>query len=424
MEMATAQKTRLEIDARVFNTAYLPHLETQDRFLVLYGGAGSGKSYFAAQKKLYRALSEPGHRFLIARKVAKTLRHSVFQLFRDVIGDWGLTGLFKVNKSDMEISCLNGSQLLFVGLDDVEKLKSITRITGIWVEEASELLPTDLRQLNLRLRGPTPSYKQIVLSFNPVDAESWLKRDFFDAGPRPGVTIVHTTYKHNRFLDAEYIAELEALKEQDLYYYQVYCLGEWGSIGNLILTNWVVEDIRQDPSDYDAASAGLDFGFNHPSAYLDLGLRDGDVYVLNEVYERGLTNTQLIDRVKQERRGRHAIVADSAEPARIQEFRAAGLPARAALKGPDSVKAGIDWLRRRRIHVHPSCVNTIKELRAWKYREDKNGNVLEEPVEYMDDAMAALRYGTENWRLESVRTSVTNIALDPDAGRRESPWAV
>jgi phage terminase large subunit len=152
-------KTRIEIQSDVFNDAYLPALDDQKRYLVLYGGAGSGKSVFAAQKILMRVLNEPGHRFLICRKVGKTLRNSVFQLFRDVVSDWNLSGLFKTNRSDMEITCINGGQLLFAGLDDVEKLKSIARITGVWIEEASELHPNDFQQINLRLRGQTPSFK-------------------------------------------------------------------------------------------------------------------------------------------------------------------------------------------------------------------------------------------------------------------------
>lgn len=392
------KKQRIEIHSDVFNDAYLPALENQDRFLILYGGAGSGKSVFAAEKKLVRTLAEPRHRFLIARKVGRTLRNSVFQLFRDLISDWGLSDYFKVNKSEMEITCANGSQLLFVGLDDVEKLKSITRITGIWIEEASEIDARDLRQLNLRLRGKTPSYKQIILSFNPIDAQHWLKREYFDNGAPENATVLHTTYKDNRFLDDEYIRELEGLKEIDDYFYRVYCLGEWGTLGNLILTNWETKEISQDPHFYDAVSAGVDFGFNHPSAYLDVGMRDGVIYIFREVYERGLTNTDLIERIKALSRGSHLIVADSAEPDRIEEFRRHGLPTDPAVKGPDSVRAGIDYLRRHKIIVHPDCVNTVEELKGWKYREDRDGNVLDEPVPFKDDAMAALRYAVEPWR--------------------------
>lgn len=394
----------VEIDGGIFNDPFYPLLENRDRYLLLYGGAGSGKSVFAAQKKLIRLMQQPGHRFLITRKVARTLRNSVFQLFRDLISEWNLSDHFKINKSDMEITCVNGSQLIFSGLDDVEKIKSITRITGIWIEEASEIDPRDLRQLNLRLRGASPSYKQIILTFNPIEADHWLKKQYFDQGPQENTTVHHSTYLSNRFLDDEYRKELEALKDVDFYYYQVYCLGTWGSLGNIILTQWETKDIPQSARYYDAVSRGVDFGFNHPSACLDVGIKDGDIYIFGEVYERELTNTEFIERIKENGKlspTQVTIIADSAEPDRIKEFNQHGLPTQPAKKGPDSVRHGIDWLKSRKIYIHPDCTNTISEIQTWKYREDKNGNVLEEPVPFKDDAMAALRYAVEPWRLSS-----------------------
>ena len=400
----TTKPLQIQIDSRVFNDTFLPLLNNQDRLLLLYGGAGSGKSVFAAQKKLFRVLNEPNSRFLITRKIARTLRNSVFQLFRDLIAQWDLGDYFKVNKSDMEITCANGSQLIFSGLDDVEKIKSITRITGVWIEEASEIEPRDLRQLNLRLRGHTPGYKQIILTFNPIESEHWLKKNYFDAGPQDGVMVHHSTYLDNRYLDDEYRNELENLKEIDYYYYTVYCLGEWGSLGNVILTRWETKDIPQQARYYDAVSRGVDFGFNHPSACLDVGFRDGDVYIFNEIYERGLTNMEFIERIKSQGALKPlevTTIADSAEPDRIKEFNQQGIPTEPAVKGPDSVRSGIDWLKSRKIFIHPSCTNTIAEIQGWKYKEDRHGNVLDEPVPFKDDAMAALRYAIEPWRLSS-----------------------
>ena len=163
------------------NKAYLPVLSDESRFKVLYGGAGSGKSHFVAQSVVLRCLKEKGRRFLIVRKVARTLRYSVFVLIREIIATMGLENVFEVNRTDMTITCrLNGNQLLFLGLDDVEKLKSIHGITDIWIEEASEVLQSDFEQLNLRLRGNPEIKKQVVLTFNPISATHWLKQYFFD----------------------------------------------------------------------------------------------------------------------------------------------------------------------------------------------------------------------------------------------------
>lgn len=217
----------------IMNTWAHPILDDENRYLILYGGAGSGKSVAAAQKLIIRMLEERGHKFLVLRKVANTIRNSVWSLLRGTMADWGVSHLFKVNKSDMDITCANGNQIVFAGLDDVEKLKSIHGITGMWVEEASELLQEDFQQLDLRLRGFTKNYKQIMVSFNPISITHWLKDVFFDKR-KPNATVVHTTYLDNMFIDDEYKRTLESLKEQDPYYYMVYALGEWGIVGNTV----------------------------------------------------------------------------------------------------------------------------------------------------------------------------------------------
>ena len=215
------------------NEAFLPLYACEARYLVLKGGGGSGKSIFAGRKVLERCLAEPGHRFLVCRKVARTLRESCFQQLRSQISRHYPDENVTVNLSDMGIRFANGSEILFTGLDDVEKLKSITDITGIWIEEASELLKSDFNQLDIRLRGETPYYKQIILTFNPVSILHWLKRRFFDNHDPRAVTH-ESTYRDNRFLDAENIATLESFKESDPYYYSVYCLGEWGVSGQSV----------------------------------------------------------------------------------------------------------------------------------------------------------------------------------------------
>lgn len=215
------------------NKLFLPLYADEHRYLVLMGGGGSGKSIFAGRKLLERATSEAGHRFLVCRKVAKTLRESCFkQLISQLSEHYSRSG-YKINKSDMLLSFPNGSEIIFAGLDDVEKLKSIYNITGIWIEEASELLESDFNQLDIRLRGETKYYKQITITFNPVSILHWLKLRFFDRYD-DRVRTHRSTYKDNRFLDAENIKTLENFKDTDEYYYTVYCLGEWGVTGKSV----------------------------------------------------------------------------------------------------------------------------------------------------------------------------------------------
>ena len=240
MNKYTVDLSKLEL---VTNPIYFPLYIEETRYLVLVGGGGSGKSVFAAQKIIYRMLAEPTakHRILVVRKVAKTLRESVFALLKGIISDWGFANLFEYNKSDMTITCKNGNQILMAGLDDVEKLKSIYNVTSIWIEEASELEPEDYRQLDIRLRGETISYKQMLFSFNPISITHWLKGEFFDVRKHGSLTL-HTTYKDNKFLDKEAIAVLEAFRETDPYYYQVYGLGERGVLGKTIFNAQKVTD--------------------------------------------------------------------------------------------------------------------------------------------------------------------------------------
>lgn len=215
------------------NDTFLPLYADEHRYLVLMGGGGSGKSIFAGRKILERVTSEAGHRFLVVRKVARTLRESCFKQLQGQLSQHYAWADYKVNKTDMSIKLANGSEILFSGLDDVEKLKSIYNVTSIWIEEASELSESDFNQLDIRLRGETAYYKQILITFNPISILHWLKKRFFDCKDEK-VRTHRSTYKDNRFLDAEAIRVLESFKETDEYYYTVYCLGEWGVTGKTV----------------------------------------------------------------------------------------------------------------------------------------------------------------------------------------------
>ncbi len=215
------------------NETFMPLFADEHRHLVLKGGGGSGKSIFAGRKVLERCTSEAGHRFLVCRKVARTIRESCFNQLVGQLTEFYPDSGYKINRGDMRISFGNGSTILFAGLDDVEKLKSIYNITGIWIEEASEIAEADFNQLDIRLRGQTKYYKQIILSFNPVSMKHWLKARFFDRRD-PRVRTHESTYKDNRFLPEEDKRTLEAFKDIDEYYYTVYCLGMWGVTGKSV----------------------------------------------------------------------------------------------------------------------------------------------------------------------------------------------
>ena len=218
----------VQISKKVFNDKYLPYLDNEDRYLLFYGGGSSGKSYFIVERYVKKLLSQKMN-LLVVRQTGNTNRDSTFALFKQVISQWGVSSLFDI--TDLRIKCQNGNEVIFRGLDDTEKIKSTTfengELTDIWVEEATECFEEDINQLKVRLRGGK-SKKQMVLSFNPVNINHWIKRHFIDSKL---ATVCHSTYKDNKFLTKDDIEALESFKDTDPYYYNVYCLGLWGVLG-------------------------------------------------------------------------------------------------------------------------------------------------------------------------------------------------
>src|ERR1039458_3018559 len=213
----------------IVNDAFIPFIQSTKRYGVLLGGAGSGKSRAAVQKVLIRTVTEKGHKILCVRKVAKTLRNSIYQELIDMISANGMAREFRVNKSEMRFTHESGNEILLAGMDDPEKIKSIAGITTVWCEECTDLSELDFNQLELRVRGQTQNYKQFILSFNPIDEDSWLKIRFFD-NQDDDVFALKTTFLDNYFLDEEYkkhLLERVKIKEN---LYKIYVLGEWGRV--------------------------------------------------------------------------------------------------------------------------------------------------------------------------------------------------
>jgi phage terminase large subunit len=378
----------------VVSDAFFPLLEERARYLVLCGGAGSGKSEFAARKLLYRCYREGGHRFLILRKVRSRVRESVLAVFLRVLQDNEIP--YDYNKTERVVVVrphgVKPSELLFDGLDDPEKIKSIKGITGIWLEEATEFTVDDFTQIDLRLRELSPGYHQIVLTFNPDEARApWLKARFFD-NKDPDAFVSKTTVEDNpiQAVRDAYVKRLDALTDPT--YRKIYRLGEW-SLAKGIIFGWNVDD-KPDGQFYEELFYGLDFGFSIDPAALVRVYRRADEFWLEElIYERNLTNPMLADRMKQSGVTRYDYVyADSAEPKSIEELCRASLTVKPCAKGPDSIRAGIDYLKNLKIHILTGSLNLIDEARTYKYKEDKAGNIMPVPEGFKDHLMSAVRY--------------------------------
>jgi phage terminase large subunit len=320
-------------------------------------------------------------------------RKSIWALFEGLIDEWALRDLVKINKSELSIKWPNNSEILVGGLDDPEKLKSIYNITGAWLEEANEMTLDDFMQVDLRIRGQTPSYKQICLSFNPISKLLWVHDHFF-INKVNRASILHTTYKDNRFLDEEYVETLENLINQDETYHQIYTLGEWGVLKNTIYNNWeTITDFPEYKNMKDFCY-GLDFGFVDPSVLTLISRKETNLFTKQLIYERKLTNDQLIQRLKEVIPNKYwrtkIIYCDNAEPARIEEINRSGLIAKKADK---SVKDGLDFCKRNKIIIDRSSTEMVNEIQGYKYRE-KNGLAIDgEPVKFNDHTMDSFRYG-------------------------------
>ena len=392
----------------VVNDAYIPHLDNTARTQIYYGGSSSGKSWFLSQRCVIDILAG-GRNYLVCRQTARTIRGSVYQQIERVIREAGLLDYFTLNKSDAVITCNNGYQILFAGLDDVEKIKSMVPavgvITDIWVEEATETERGDVKDLYKRQRGGDErTQKRFTLSFNPILQSHWIYQEHF-AGvawsddqkqhTSNELSILKTTYKDNQFLTSQDKYDLE--NERDRYRYNVYTLGNWGILGHVIFTNWRVEDLSGMRDQFTDRRAGLDFGFSSDPAALWIAHYDRmrkRIYVYDELYERGLTNDKLAEVIK-ERIGDDYVVCDSAEPKSIVELQRYGIYASAAAKGKDSVLHGIQWLQQQEIIIDKNCVNLKNEISTYHWLEDAGGNATRKPADKNNHLIDAGRYAHE-----------------------------
>jgi phage terminase large subunit len=384
------------------NKVYVPLWADTNRFVVLIGGSGSGKSVAISDLIVERFLSEPGHNVLITRKVGDTNRFSTFQEIKRSLGKYGVRDGVKIRESDMTIIGPFGNTIIFRGLDDIEKIKSITfesgPLTDIWMEEASETLQTDFRQLNLRLRGRAIVPFRFYISFNPITVTHWLKAEFFD-NPKLNATVLRSTYLDNRFLDSQYREELDALKTTDPDMYQVYALGQWGQIGDAAFPNVRYESCPYSFEDFDRVVIGQDFGFNHYNAIELIGQKDGRLYSFAELYVRQKPKSEIIQIYGQSPLAPvdHPLRCDTAEPASIEEWRRAGYNAVPANKGAGSVRDMLRVLRDSEWIIDPErCPGLAAEVRGAAYKKDRNGNNTEDIFSFHDDALAACRYAVED----------------------------
>lgn len=398
---------KLILHKEIFNDVYLSSLDDYSkRYEVYYGGAGSGKSVFVAQKLVKKALTDR-RKILVLRKVDKTTKNSTFQLLLDTLTDWKIIDKCKINRTDFTITLPNGSVFLCCGLQDPERIKSITGLTDAWLEEATEFNQEDFNQIDLRIRHPEAKGQQIILSFNPVSKVNWCYKLFFKEAADAAMTdfrtqckILHTNYLDNKFLPQSYIDSLLLLKATNLDYYKIYALGEFGSLSKLVFNNWKVEEFDCTQVHGDLC-VGLDFGFIADPTSLVASIVDDEnkkIYVFNAKSRKGLLNNEIAEMIKAEGFAKSSIIADSAEQKSIEEIKREGISRiKPATKGQGSILQGIQKLQQYQIIVHPSgAAALIEELKNYCWEKDKKTNeYINKPIDKYNHCIDALRYSLQ-----------------------------
>ena len=389
---------QLNIHARTFSAKFLPLLnDYSHRWEIYKGSAGSGKSHFITQKIIIKALREK-RRVMICRRYGTTMRNSVFKLFKDVIESFKITHLTRIKESDMSITLPNGSEIIFVGLDNEEKLLSIAGITDIFIEEVYEVPKEIVDQLNLRMRGKAPN-QQIYMAFNPISAKHWLY-DFCEGSTRPESSIYsQSTFRDNPFLPDEYVKALEDMYRTNPNKARVFCDGNWGAdVEGLVYKNHVLSDfdINELIKQGLEVRVGVDWGFVDPTTVV-VSLFDKpkkEIYIIGEFYKRGATLEEIKDGIIQLGISKQKMYCDGAEPDKVDYLRRNGFNAVSAKKGAGSVKAGISFLQDMKIICHESCVNVAAELENYVYLKDKKtGQYIEDSYDHdFSHTMDALRY--------------------------------
>lgn len=385
------------------------------RYRVCKGSRASKKSkttalWFASwlNKKGYEKAN-----LIVFRKTYRTIKDSCFTDLKWALDRLGLIGDWNITLSPLEMTRKStGQKILFRGLDDPLKVTSITVETGClcwaWLEEAYEVMKeADFDVLDESIRGecPAPLFKQWTITFNPWNERHWLKKRFFD-NPDAETLAITTNYMCNEWLDAADIRVFEDMKKRNPRRYAVAGLGGWGIVDGLIYENWreeafdhKSEEFRKEHPELFSAF-GLDFGYTNDPSTLFCGLLDmkkKQLFVFDEMYEKGLSNKKIAERIEKMGFNKERITADSAEPKSIDELKGMGLRVYGAAKGKDSIQNGIQWIQDLEIIIHPRCVNFLTEISNYTWDTDKFGVKLNAPIDDFNHLMDAMRYALEQY---------------------------
>ena len=390
---------------------YAEFWNTRKTYVVCKGSRASKKSKTTALWHIFNMMKFPLSNTLVVRKVERTLRDSAFSDLKWAIHRLGVDAFWTCTTSPLEITYNpTGQKILFRGMDDPLKLASISVPYGVmnflWIEEAYEITSeADFDMLDESIRGQMPEgyFKRVTITFNPWNERHWLKKRFFDH-PDDNVLAMTTNYTINEWLSQTDHDLFENMKNRNPRRYQVAGLGNWGIVDGLVYENWKERAFEKDELKNCVTVAGLDFGYSLDPTALFVGFLDRDnkkLYVWDELYEKGLSNRKIFERITALGYAKERIIGDSAEPKSIDELASLGLRIHGAKKGKDSIMNGIQWIQDLQIIVHPRCVNFLTEISNYTWSKDKFGNMINKPVDDFNHLMDAMRYALEQYIIGS-----------------------
>lgn len=397
---------------KIVGKGYKDYWNFKGRYRVCKGSRASKKSKTTALNFIYRIMKYPQSNLLVVRKVFRTLKDSAYTDLRWAIRQLHVEQYWEYKESPLELVYKpTGQKILFRGLDEPMKLTSITVDVGhlcwAWIEEAYEITKeSDFDTLDESIRGQVTGelFKQITLTFNPWNEGHWIKKKFFDAEPSNDILAKTTNYLCNEFLDISDLKLFERMKRENPKRYKVAGLGDWGISEGLIYENWEERefDIQEVLKIPDIESAfGLDFGYTNDPSALFAGLiskKRREIYVIDELYKKALTNNKLAEEIKNMGYGKERITADSAEPKSIDELYDLGLKGiSGARKGKDSINNGIQFIQGYKIIIHPRCVNFLTEISNYTWAKDKFDKPINKPIDMFNHLMDAMRYALEKF---------------------------
>ena len=434
----------INITKNEINEIYHYILKSKARVIINYGGRDSGKSFFSGGQYIPLCMAtEDYFRGVAIRKTYISNKDSTYAEITDGIDLLGLNKVLDYTKNPLEIRNVNNkNKLIFRGMDQPKNLKSLKGINFWWFEEAEDLTESQFDDLLILLRGN--GYQRAFLTFNPIDEDHFTndrfvncKKDriikrFDDGDPKIWeidvkdiingevveytVLVIRSTFDDNKFIPPVRKLIIEQLKHRDPMMYNVYRKGLFGSKSGRILNNWEEIDFNKYGykfENFDNKGYAQDFGFNHANCILWLAEKDNNLFVFDEIYVTELDTSEIISIAKRKEVEKSLkMICDSAEPDRIKTWKKSGYRAVECKKYPGSVNAQIDKLKRyNKIYINSKCVNTIHEVKKWKWIQDKNGKNLDEPFAFEDDAMACLRYGTDLFPIKSKNNNAKPVII-------------